>query len=152
MGLSSRSVISCSVVTVCGVLLVLAVAAAGAVAGAAAVPPKVSDLQVWATAGSRIGFEAEKVGNRRGLLWVDSFGAQRPKSLSTHAPARTGEIDQVAAGPNGSWGCLERGVSNTESYYVVGLVTKHGQAAKIDTAGGPTGTEGGPPVSSIPSL
>ena len=152
MRLSSRSVISCSVVTLCGALLVLAVPAVGAVAGLAAVPPTLSDLQVWATAGSRVGFEAEKVGNRRGLLWVDRFGAQRPRPLRTHAPAHMAEIDQVAAGPNGSWGCLERGVGNTESYYVVDLVTKHGKATRIDTAGGPTGTEGGPPVSSIPSL
>ena len=151
MRLSSRSV-ACSVVMVCGALLVLAIPAAGAVASTGALSAKLSDLQVWATAGSRVGFEAEKVSGRRGLLWTESFGSQRPRLLRARGLAHMGEIDQIAAGPNGSWGCLERGVGNTESYYVVDLVTKHGKAMQIDTAGGPTGNEGGPPVSSIPFL
>ena len=154
MTLPGRSVaVPCSVLTVCAALLVLAVPAGGAApTGRKAVAPKLGDLQVWAAAGSRVAFESDKVGGRRGLLWVERFGSQRPTVLRSHSLAGMGEIDQLAAGPSGSWGCLERGVGNTESYYAVDLVTKHGKAKQVATAGGHTGNQGGPPVSSIPFL
>ena len=94
---------------------------------------------MWATAGSRVAFESERVGGRRGLLWVDDFGSNRPRLLRAHGLPHMSEIDQLAAGPNGSWGCLERGVSNSESYYAVDLVTRQGKAKEVATAGGPTG-------------
>jgi hypothetical protein len=153
MRFPERSVaVPATVVTLCVALLAFAVPTADGVAGAANAAPKLSDFQVWATAGSRVAFESERVGGRRGLLWVDDFGSNRPRLLRAHAPPHMGEIDQLAAGPNGSWGCLERGVGNTESYYAVDLVTRHGKAEEVATAGGPTGNQGGPPVSSIPFL
>jgi hypothetical protein len=153
MRLTERSVaVPATVVTLCVALFAFAVPAAGGVAEAANAAPTLSDFQVWATAGSRVAFESERVGGRRGLLWVDDFGSSRPRLLRAQSPPHMGEIDQLAAGPNGSWGCLERGVSNSESYYAVDLVTRQGKAKEVATAGGPTGNEGGPPVSAIPFL
>lgn len=128
-------------------LLVLPVALAGAAPG-----PSLSDFTTWTTAGSRIAFEASAVGGKRGYLWVQSFASTRPRLLRSGAPVGQGQVDQIAPGPKGTWGCLERTVGNSESHYAVDLLSSRGGGTQVATAGGPTGTTGGPPVSSIPQV
>ena len=121
-------------------------------AGAAATPPELSGLTAWTAAGSRVAFVASAVDGRRGYLWVESFGSDRPRLLRDHAPIGEEEIDQLAAGPNGTWGSLERTVGNTGSYYAVDLVSSRGGGTQVATAGSPTGTSGGPSGPSIPQV
>ena len=127
----------------------VALAAASASLAGAAAPPTLSGLRTWATAGSRVAFVAT-IGGRQGV-WVERFGSNRPTRLRARPPAGEEEIDQLAAGPNGSWACLERTVGNTEAYYSVDLVLSSGVSRHVATAGGPTG-EGNPPVNSIPQV
>jgi hypothetical protein len=129
-----------------------AVGATATLAGAAPAPVTLSGLTAWATAGSRIGFVATGAGGRRGYLWVESFGSNRPRRLRAGPPVQEEQTDQLAPGPKGSWGCLEQTVGNTESYYSVDLVSSSGRATHVATAGGATGANGDRPVGSIPLL
>ena len=129
---------------------VVLAATLASIAGAASGPPSaLSGLGAWATAGSRLAFVAT-VGGRQGL-WVERFGSGRPTRIGPAACAKEEQIDQLAAGPNGSWGCLERTVGNTEAYYSVDVISSSGVSRQVASAGGPTG-EGEPPVDSIPQL
>jgi hypothetical protein len=119
---------------------------AGAASGA---PPALSGLGAWAAAGSRLAFVAT-VGGRHGL-WVERFGSGRPTRIGPAVCVKQEQIDQLAAGPVGSWSCLERTVGNTEAYYSVDVVSSSGVSRQVASAGGPTG-EGKPPVDSIPQL
>jgi hypothetical protein len=121
-----------------------------ALAGAASGPsPALTGLGAWATAGSRLAFVAT-VGGRQGL-WAERFGSSRPTRIGPAVCVKQEQIDQLAAGPAGSWGCLERTVGNTESYYSVDVVSSSGVSRQVASAGGPTGA-GKPPVDSIPQL
>jgi hypothetical protein len=129
---------------------VVLAATLASIAGAASGPPSaLSGLGAWATAGSRLAFVAT-VGGRQGL-WVERFGSGRPTRIGPAACAKEEQIDQLAAGPNGSWGCLERTVGNTEAYYSVDVISSSGVSRQVASAGGPTG-EGKPPVDSMPQL
>jgi hypothetical protein len=128
--------------------VVLAAALASLAGAASGPPPALSGLGAWATAGSRLAFVAT-VGGRQGL-WVQRFGS-RPTRIGPAACVKEEQIDQLAAGPDGSWGCLERTVGNTEAYYSVDVVSSSGVSRQVASAGGPTG-EGKPPVDSIPQI
>lgn len=128
------------------VLAAALVSLAGATSGP---PPALRGLGAWGTAGSRLAFVAT-VGGRQGL-WVERFGSSRPTRIGPSACVKQEQIDQLAAGPAGSWGCLERTVGNTEAYYSVDVVSRSGVSRQVASAGGPTG-EGKPPVDSIPQL
>src|SRR5579862_3667868 len=121
------------------------------IATAAGGTPALSGLTTWTAAGSRLGLLATTADRRHGYLWVEQFGSSRPRLLRTRPPIGQEEIDQLAAGPNGTWGCLERSVGNTESYYSVDVVSSKGGGAQVATAGGPTG-ESTPPIASIPQI
>lgn len=127
----------------------LAAALASFAGAASKPPPALSGLGAWATAGSRVAFVAT-VGGRQGL-WVERFGSSRPTRIGPAACVKQEQIDQLAAGPGESWGCLERTAGNTEAYYSVDVVSSSGVSRQVATAGGPTG-DGKPPVDSIPQL
>jgi hypothetical protein len=80
---------------------VVLAAALASLAGAASGPPALSGLGAWATAGSRLAFVAT-IGGRQGL-WVERFGSSRPTRIGPAACAKEEQIDQLAAGPDGSW-------------------------------------------------
>jgi hypothetical protein len=132
-------------------LAVVALAGPMSLAGGAAAPPVLSGLTAWATAGSQLAFVATAVGDRRGYLWVASFGSMKPRLLRDRPPLGQEEIDQLAAGPDGTWGCLERTEGNTEAFYSVDLVSSTGAGTHVATAGGPRGP-GQPAVDSIPLI
>jgi hypothetical protein len=106
-------------------------------------------LTAWATAGSRLAFVAT-VRNRQGL-WVERFGSNQPRRVCPPVCGQNEEIDQFAAGPTGSWGCLERTEGNTEAYYSVDLMSAKGASRHVATAGGPTGADQ-PRSNSIPLI
>ncbi len=108
-----------------------------------------TDLGAWAAGGSRIAFVATVDG--RSGLWVEHYGAGRPTRIGPAACVKQEEIDELAAGPRGTWGCLERTVGNTGSYYSVDVVSARGISKQVATAGGPTG-DGQPPVDTIPQV
>jgi len=127
--------------------MILRAAVTASIALAAGAPPSVSSFGAWSAAGNRIAFVGT-IGGRSGL-WTQSFGSSRATRLGPATCGKgTEQIDQLAAGPNGSWGCLERTVGNTESYYSVAVVSARGAATHVATAGGKTGK----PVDSIPQL
>jgi hypothetical protein len=112
---------------------VVLAATLASIAGAASGPPSaLSGLGAWATAGSRLAFVAT-VGGRQGL-WVERFGSGRPTRIGPAACAKEEQIDQLAAGPNGSWGCLERTVGNTEAYYSVDVISSSGVSRQVASA------------------
>lgn len=127
---------------------VATIAPVAAIARAAS-PPATADLGAWAASGSRIAYVAT-VGGRSGL-WVQSYGFDRPTRIGPAACVDQEEIDELAAGPRGTWACLERTVGNTGSYSSVDVVSADGRSKQVATAGGPTG-DGQPPVDSIPQV
>lgn len=89
-----------------GLLLLLPLSlAAPASAGA---PAPLANFQTWAVAGSRVAFVATSAAGKAGYLWLQPFGGASPKLLRNRPPLGQEEIDQLAPGPRGSWGVLER--------------------------------------------
>jgi hypothetical protein len=110
-----------------------------AVGAATAAPaqPAMSSFGAWATAGSRVAFDAT-IGRRSGL-WVQAFGSNQPRLLTT----RCGEGNapsQIAAGPSGSWACLTAVVGNNDSFYAVDFVSATGSVRQVARAGGSAGS------------
>ena len=131
-------------------LIVLVAVVASCVATArAAAPPGMTDLGPWTSAGSQIAFVATVAG--RGGLWVERPGATGPTRMGPAACVKQEEIDQLAGGPRGTWGCLERTAGNTESYDSVDVVARNGVSRQVATAGGPTG-DGQQLVDAIPQV
>jgi hypothetical protein len=132
------------------IIVVGAVAAVPTGLAGAAPPPALRDFGPWAAGDSRVAFEAT-IGGRHGV-WVESFGSNQPKRLGpTCTPGSEVEIELLAAGPDGSWGCLVRVEGNTEAAYSVHLMSSNGATRHVASAGGPTGP-GNPPIDSIPDL
>ena len=115
-------------------LLALPASLAGA---AAAPPPKLTGLTAWASARARLAFVATSAGGRRGYLWTQPYGSGAPRLLRTTPPVGMEEIDALAPGPNGTWACLERTTGNTESSYVVDVVSSRGGGAAVTRASTP---------------
>lgn len=109
-------------------MLVLLAAALSAGTGSAAVSPALVGLTAWAAAGSRLAFVADTAFGRRGYLWAQSFGAARPTLLRTSPPLGEEEVDELAAGPNGSWAALER---NADASYTVDVVSSRGGGGHV---------------------
>ena len=116
-------------------LIVLLVAVG--VAGAATTPVKLTGLTAWASAGSRLAFVATSAGGRRGYLWTQPDGSATPRALRTTPPIGEEEIDALAAGPDGTWACLESAVGNTTSSYSVDVVSSRGGGAQVTTGSTP---------------
>jgi hypothetical protein len=118
------------VVVACAVLAASVVAA-----GAAPSAPAISDLAAWAASGSHVAF-AGTVDGRDGL-WVETFGSNRPRLLSTHC-GEGNAPSELAPGPNGSWACLTAVVGNTEAFYAVDLVLANGSVRHVAKGDGST--------------
>lgn len=104
-------------------------------ASPAAAPAKLTGFTAWASAGSRLAFVATTAGGRRGYLWTQPYGsAKAPRLLRSTPPIGLEEIDDLAAGPNGTWVCLERTVGNTSSTYRVDVVSSRGGGAAVTTS------------------
>ena len=126
-----------------------AVLAVSALAAAAPAPPALTGLGAWATAGSRVAFVAT-IGGRSGL-WQERLGSNQPTRIGQTTCGKEEQADQLAAGPGGSWGCLEQTVGNSGAYYSVDVIQSNGVSRHVATAGGPTGS-GQLPVDSIPQI
>lgn len=119
-------------IVLAGLVLLLAPAAT------AAAPVRMTGLTTWASAGSRLAFVATSAGGRRGYLWTQRYGsAAAPRLLRTTPPIGLEEIDELAAGPNGTWGCLERTVGNSGSTYRLDVVSSRGGGAAVTTGSTP---------------
>jgi hypothetical protein len=110
--------------------------------------PALTSFGPWAAAESRIAFVGTVDG--RSGLWIES-DAGRPTRIGPAACVKQEEIDELAAGPHGTWACLERTVGNTESYDSVDVVSSTGASRQVATAGGASG-DGQPPVDAIPQV
>ena len=98
---------------------------------------KLTGLTAWASAGSRLAFVATSAGGRRGYLWTQPYGSATPRALRTTPPIGEEEIDALAAGPDGTWACLESAVGNTTSSYSVDVVSSRGGGAQVTTGSTP---------------
>ena len=116
--------------------IALAVVVAAASAAGATGPATLTNLTAWAAGGSRFAFVATVHGKT--ALWTQRFGAAAPTRLGPPACVKEEQIDALAPGPKGSWGCLEGAVGNTESYFSVGVVASTGVSRRVATAGGST--------------
>jgi hypothetical protein len=128
---------------------VVVIVASVAAAARAASPPVLTAFGPWAGVGSRIAFVGTVDG--RSGLWTEGDGTDRPRRIGPAACVKQEEIDELAAGPRGTWACLERTVGNTESYYSVDVVSSTGASTQVAAAGGATG-DGQLPVDSIPQV
>ena len=93
-------------------------------------------FRAWATAGDRIAFIATIHG--RSGLWTQRFGAAQPSRLGPPACGKEEQTDELAAGPHGSWGCLERTVGNSSSFFSVDVISSRGVARHVASATGAT--------------
>lgn len=113
-------------------LLIVLAAAVSAGASPAAAPATLDGFTAWASAGSRLAFVAHAAFGRRGYLWAQSFGGARPTLLRTSPPVGEEEVDELAAGPNGSWAALER---TADGAFVVDVVSSRGGGAHVAAGG-----------------
>lgn len=116
-------------------LALLALLVAPALAGASPAQPSLRGFHTWTLADSRLGFVATSVSGRRGYLWTQSLGASQPRLLRASPPIGEEQIDELAAGPNGSWAALERTVGNTGSSSTVDVVSSRGGGAHVVSGG-----------------
>lgn len=110
----------------------LVLAAASSVAATPARPSTLGGFTAWAASGSRVAFVAATAFGRRGYLWAQDFGAAQPRLLRTSPPVGEEEVDELAAGPNGSWAALERTADGSST---LAVVSSRGGGAHVAAGG-----------------
>ncbi len=95
-------------------------------------PVTLAGFTAWASSGSRLAFVATSAGGRSGYLWVKGLDGSRPVRLRTSPPVGEEEIDQLAAGPNGTWAAAELAHG---AYTRLDVVSARGGGATVATSG-----------------
>ena len=111
-------------------LLLLALPVSATAASPA--PVTLAGFTAWTTSGSRVAFVATSAGGRSGYLWVKALDGSRPVRLRTSPPVGEEEIDQLAAGPNGTWAAAELAHG---AYTRLDVVSARGGGATVATSG-----------------